>query len=139
MIGDAPTHLVGHSYGGLLALQLALVRPHAVRSIAVYEPVTFGILGEDDAEARASVAALPRYVPDEHGVDEAWLAGFVDWWNGPGAWTRLAPQTRQAFRDMGWKVSEEVASLVRRSHRSRALRDDHGADVVARRRAKSGP
>src|SRR5688500_4532898 len=43
---EPPAHVVGHSYGGFLALQLALIHPDRVRSLAVYEPVAFGILDE---------------------------------------------------------------------------------------------
>jgi len=108
-----PAHLVGHSYGGFLAAQLALERPELVRSLALYEPVTFGVLDEPaDAEARAELDQLPAYQPDARGVDEAWLGRFVDWWQGAGAWSSLAEPTRQAFRDTGWKLSEEVASLT---------------------------
>jgi pimeloyl-ACP methyl ester carboxylesterase len=112
MLGDAPAHLVGHSYGGLIVMQLALRRP--ARSIAVFEPVTFGVLDpadETDARALATIGQLAAYTPDPQGVDEAWLRGFVDWWQGDGAWQRLAEDTRQAFRDVGWKLSEEVRSL----------------------------
>jgi len=110
---DEPAHVVGHSYGGLLAMQVALAVPDRVRSLALYEPVAFGVLDEpSDADARASIAQLGAYTPDEHGVDEAWLAGFVDWWNGAGAWARLGDDTKRAFRDVGWKVSQEVASLT---------------------------
>jgi pimeloyl-ACP methyl ester carboxylesterase len=112
MLDGPPAHLVGHSYGGLLAMQLALVRPAQVRSIAVYEPVTFGVLGPEDAETRARIDTLPEYHRDAKVVDEAWLAAFVTWWQGPGAWQRLAPETQQAFRDVGWKLSQEVASLA---------------------------
>lgn len=108
-----PVDVVGHSYGGLLALQLALRAPAAVGAIAVYEPVAFGILGGDDADVRADLDRVATtYVPDAHGVDEVWLAGFVEWWNGPGAWAALPEPTRQAFRDVGWKLSQEVASLT---------------------------
>ncbi len=34
----APAHVVGHSYGGFLALQLALAHPASVGSLALDEP-----------------------------------------------------------------------------------------------------
>lgn len=113
VIGDEPVHLVGHSYGGFLALQLALMRPELVQSIAVYDPVAFGVLDEvEDADARATLTRVRReWMPDAAGVDEEWLSAFVDWWNGPGAWSRLPEETRKSFRAMGWKVFREVLSL----------------------------
>jgi pimeloyl-ACP methyl ester carboxylesterase len=109
-----PAHLVGHSYGGFLALQLALRRPDLVRSIAAYEPVAFGILDEvEDADARAGLALVKRqWEPGDDGADEAWLRAFVDWWNGPGAWDHLNEETRAAFRATGWKVFNEVVTLA---------------------------
>jgi pimeloyl-ACP methyl ester carboxylesterase len=106
----APVDVVGHSYGGLLGLQVALARPDRVRSLALYEPVAFGVLGAADADARAQLA-LPEYHADAAGVDETWLAGFVDWWNGPGAWAQLAESTRAGFRAVAWKVYQEVSTL----------------------------
>src|SRR5262249_54735694 len=41
---DAPAHLVGHSYGGAIALRVAFSRPPRVASLALYEPVAFHLL-----------------------------------------------------------------------------------------------
>ena len=114
MLPDGPIDLVGHSYGGLIALQMAIRLPDRIRRIAVYEPVAVGILDEPelDAAAIAQLGLMQPYRPDERGVDEPWLASFVEWWNGPGAWAQLAEPTRQAFRDVGWKLSQEVATLI---------------------------
>lgn len=110
VIGEEPAHVVGHSYGGFLALQLALAHPARVRSIAVYEPVAFGVLDEPaDRELLKSVTDVSESSSPDRLED--WLATFVDWWNGKGAWAQLAPPTQQAFRDVGWKISQEVASL----------------------------
>jgi len=112
--GDDRLHLAGHSYGGFLALQLALRRPERVETIAVYDPVAFGILDEvEDADALAQLRLVKQtWEPGASGVDEAWLCEFIDWWNGPGAWDRLGEETRRAFRTMGWKVFQEVITLA---------------------------
>lgn len=102
---DEPAHVVGHSYGGFLALQLALARPDLVRSIAVYEPVAFALLTQAERADVDNVLGSPDDI-------EQWLSRFVDWWNGPGAWAALAEPTKAAFRAVGWKVSQEVASLA---------------------------
>jgi pimeloyl-ACP methyl ester carboxylesterase len=103
--------VVGHSYGGFLALQLALAHPELVDRIAVFDPVGFNVLTADERAAGFS-GIRDRYEPDADGVDEAWLASFVDWWNGPSSWETLAPVTQAAFRAVSWKLSQEVSSLM---------------------------
>jgi pimeloyl-ACP methyl ester carboxylesterase len=108
----APVHVVGHSYGGLLALQLALHAPELVRSVAAYEPVAFSVL--DPAGVTDAPNDLQwKWEPGADGVDEAWLRRFVDWWSGPGAWDRLGAATRGGFLAVGWKLYQEVLSLAR--------------------------
>jgi pimeloyl-ACP methyl ester carboxylesterase len=114
--GGSAAHLVGHSYGGLLALQIALRRPDLVRSLALYDPVAFGILDDGDvadAEARKVLDLVPdQWNRDESGADQAWLRGFVEWWNGDGAWDRMGDDAKNAFLSTGWKVFQEARSLI---------------------------
>jgi pimeloyl-ACP methyl ester carboxylesterase len=106
--GEAPLHVVGHSYGGLLALQLALKNPGAVRSLALYEPVAFGALDQAGDEPLRDATGL---IASEF-EGEPWLARFVEWWNGPGAWAGLAADARASFVAVGWKLFREVNSLL---------------------------
>jgi pimeloyl-ACP methyl ester carboxylesterase len=41
---DRKVHLVGHSYGGGVALHAALIRPDSVASLVLYEPSAFHFL-----------------------------------------------------------------------------------------------
>lgn len=113
--GEA-VHFVGHSYGGLIAMTIGRERPERVRSIAVYDPVVFGVLyGASDSEGLADLARAsenPVFLDEARGGGEEWLEAFVDYWSGPGAWKALPPPTRASFRKVGRKVYGEVTSLM---------------------------
>ncbi len=111
-----PVHLVGHSYGGLLALKLARRDPARVRSLTAYDPVAFGVLyAANDAEGLADLARAggnPVFTDFAHGGNDAWFEVFVDYWNGPGAWRGMTQAGRDSFLRVGRKVFFEVWSLM---------------------------
>lgn len=63
-LGVAPAHIAGHSFGGAVALRLALRRPELVRSLILVEPGVVGVLGDLPAsdpvaqEAQANRTAM---------------------------------------------------------------------------------
>ena len=94
-----PFTLVGHSYGGGVALVAAVRQPWRVRALALYEPTLFSVLDQEtplsnDADGiRATIAgvkaALAAADPD------AAAEGFIDYWAGAGAWASM-PEARRA-------------------------------------------
>lgn len=110
-----PAHLVGHSYGGALALYAAIVRRDLVRSVCVYEPPLMGLLADGtDADRDLLATALPPLLADPAAAGTTeWMETFVDWWNGPGAFRALAEPARNELLRTGRKVSGEVMDLSR--------------------------
>ena len=84
-------HVVGHSYGASVALKFAQRSRGRVASLALYEPVAFGMLDRDDA-ALAEVKRIAESVPRLIGAGARLQAAeaFVDFWSGPGSYGRLA-------------------------------------------------
>jgi pimeloyl-ACP methyl ester carboxylesterase len=112
-------HLVGHSYGGAVALRVALRWPRHVRRLSLYEPVLFGLLRDDEHGDDGDVAAWRAITGVGHGIGalarsgqvEAAAARFVDYWSGAGAWTALPPHRQQAIAARMPKVSAEFDAL----------------------------
>lgn len=113
---DEPAHVVGHSYGGLVALGAALHRRRAVRSLSLVEPVAYGVLhatGDEAAlEALADEPTTTPTLPDAPEAGERWLQWFVDYWNGPGAWAQLPERARTSFLSAVDVCYGEVRSLA---------------------------
>ena len=100
MAGPGPMHLVGHSYGAAVALQMALNHPERVRSLTLYEPTVFGMLRhttpcdpalEEIEDVAASVASL---VKAGQATDAARV--FIGYWGGSRAWAALSEGQRGA-------------------------------------------
>jgi pimeloyl-ACP methyl ester carboxylesterase len=97
-----PVHLVGHSYGGGVALKVASARPAAVASLTVYEPSAFHILKQLGARGQAALTEIQEVASAigsglVSGAYQEAAARFIDYWNGPGAWAALRPSVRDAL------------------------------------------
>lgn len=107
-----PVHLVGHSYGGRLALALGLRRPERLRSLSLFEPTCFGVLrSTGDAVATAELDAYDhdaRFLADDFGGSEAWVERFVDYWSGPGTFAEFSEDERRSWLRSRQKMFEEV-------------------------------
>jgi pimeloyl-ACP methyl ester carboxylesterase len=95
-------HLVGHSYGGGVALNVALKRPERIASMVLYEPGAFHLLRqmhERGAAAYAEITALARNFGKGllTGDYRSAVARFVDYWNGPGTWHGMRPSTQKSL------------------------------------------
>jgi pimeloyl-ACP methyl ester carboxylesterase len=94
----SPLALVGHSYGGAVALAAALANPRRVRAMALYEPTLFALLdGEKPApnEADGIRNAVARAVSAlDAGDRNAAAEHFIDYWMGEGAWRRMPEKNR---------------------------------------------
>lgn len=95
-----PVHLVGHSYGGAVALKAAALNPSAVASVAVFEPVLFRWLFDAAADSSAArevmaVAETMRKYLDRGDAYRA-AALFLDYWAGTGTWASMSIERRDS-------------------------------------------
>lgn len=108
-----PVDLVGHSYGGFLALGLARDRPEKVCRVIVHEPVLWGALVADGSpEHKRHFAELVASFDGLERGGEDWLTGFVDFWNVPGAWQSLPEPRKDDWRRDGAHIATEVHNLL---------------------------
>jgi pimeloyl-ACP methyl ester carboxylesterase len=99
---ERKVHLIGHSYGGGVALHVALARPDRIASLTLYEPSAFHLLkaiGDRGAAAFAEIAALARTTAEGviAGDYRGAAVAFVDYWSGAGAWAALRPSVQAAL------------------------------------------
>lgn len=99
-----PAVVVGRSYGGTIALELALRHPESVRAVALLEANPLGLSPELDGWF-ASLADRLERVLAERGLDavgETVLRGVF------GAWDELPPIWREVFTANGQALLAEI-------------------------------
>jgi pimeloyl-ACP methyl ester carboxylesterase len=103
-LGGGPAHVVGWSYGGAIALALAVQHPDLVKSLFVYEHSLATIVADpadakaagEDRQALVAPAASASKAGDIVGAVRLFTDGVV---GQPGAFDKFAPSVRSMFLD----------------------------------------
>jgi len=106
--------LIGHSYGGFLALQLAKKHPGKIKTMLLHEPVAWGsIYDSGRIDLHRSFDKLCKDLFSEGSdVDvDQWLLNFVSYWNTSDTWRLLPEKTKNIWRSRFSKVYAEVSTL----------------------------
>lgn len=114
---DSLPILIGHSYGGAVAMTAALMYPECVKGMVIYEPALFNLLFED----KESLASVAEILSVERTVNGLLMAGsreeasrhFVDYWSGEGAFDNLPDWQQKAVKDKIEKVLMDFDAAFR--------------------------
>jgi len=104
---DRRADLVGHSYGGTVALRLALERPEKVRSLTLIEPPLFALAAGTEAHA-GHLAAMEGFgAVLEAGKREAAARIFHTAMNPDAPWDDLPERARDRLARQIDRIAEE--------------------------------
>ena len=111
-------HLVGHSYGGGVALRVAIERPARIASLSLYEPTAFHVLRQFRVNGRrgtiAEIRSIAGRVAHDVAVEDYAAAArqFVDYWNGAGTWAAIKPELQAELIRYVPKATLEFSALI---------------------------
>jgi pimeloyl-ACP methyl ester carboxylesterase len=111
---DEPLHLVGHSYGGAVALRYCHDHPGRVTTLTAFEPVAFFLLEPGEpalAEVREMDNTLVRLVAA--GLPLQAVRTFIDYWGGEGAFDRFPERMRNDLMSRVDKLLLDFEALTR--------------------------
>jgi len=108
-------HLVGHSYGGAVALRVALAHPALVHSLVLYEPVVFGVLRGKDEQASLwqEITQTGRTIVLHMRMRRPLAAAkrFVDYWAGDGSWLAMGASRQSAIALRMPAVADQFSAI----------------------------
>lgn len=111
---EQPVSIVGHSFGGALALHLAMTKPFAIKELVLFEPVAFHLLKANDQptfpQLLAEVQALAEQLPKLSYQDAAMV--FIDYWQFDGFFSGLPLRMQQNLAEQVAKVTLDFQALI---------------------------
>jgi pimeloyl-ACP methyl ester carboxylesterase len=98
---DGPIHLVGHSYGGAVAIKAAQTYGKRISSLTLYEPVIFAALFSADSDRAASdeIILLIEDLQYHFRCGDLFQAAqrFIDYWSGTGTWASIPVEAKSGL------------------------------------------
>ncbi|HKY86894.1 MAG TPA: alpha/beta hydrolase [Pseudorhodoplanes sp.] len=95
-------HLLGHSYGGLVAIKAAMTSREKLSSLILMEPSCFHLLEQEKQPEYEEITSLRDQQRAHESRGEAAEAArvFIEYWIGPDAWTAM-PARRKELMMLG--------------------------------------
>ena len=92
-----PVHLVGHSFGGLVSLAVALRRNVPLRSLTIIEAPAAEVLRHtgEDRHYRAFRTMTDAYFARFHAGESTAIEAMIDFYGGAGTFAAWPPRVRQ--------------------------------------------
>jgi len=94
--------LVGHSFGGSVAMKASTLFPDRVRKLVLIEPNPFYLLRQADRRAAFQEAKGLHDQVKEAGATGNWrkaAAEFADYWTGAGSWAAMSEDRKAKFAE----------------------------------------
>lgn len=104
VIGAGPVHVLGHSRGAQVALELAISQSESVSSLVLADPALRSMLARADADFLASL----RGKLEDADVEGA-LAEFIDAVNGEDTWRRMTGWFKEMVRDNAATLMSQIS------------------------------
>ncbi|MFT7373135.1 MAG: pimeloyl-ACP methyl ester carboxylesterase [Oleiphilaceae bacterium] len=117
---DKPVHLVGHSFGGVVALAFALKGRMALSQLTLFEPVAVWVLErmQDNKMTPVVQSFLAKYF-HEVSINTPYVCGqVIDFWGGNGAFESLPAFIKESMEPLvannvrHWEICAGIESKI---------------------------
>ena len=107
-------HLVAHSFGGSVAMEIIKTIPRNIESLTLYDPVIPALFkGSDevnDQHLLADFIALSKIVAATEG--HVGMETFLDFWSVPGAWQSMPQEVKNKLAQLAPMVLRDFEEAI---------------------------